>query len=175
MVEDHVVVEGQPVHRRAGWRSHRQRHPHVGFLLDDRDHLAHRHRPGPPVGSRRVDVCADVFLELLAVLPHRLNGVLGNGFSQPTASSLIGSVNSALIWVRSKRSTTAELGIGWPHAGRTVTRSSKARNRRRTGTSEGRLGSRSRTGVLPGAMGCRGTAVGLTIGMRRIQARKTFS
>ena len=51
MMEDHIVLEGQPVHRRAGWRSHRERHPHVRFLFDDRDHFAHRHRPGPPVGS----------------------------------------------------------------------------------------------------------------------------
>ena len=41
----------------------------------------------------------------------------GNGFSQPIASSPIGSVNSASIPVRWRRNTTAELGMGWPHAG----------------------------------------------------------
>ena len=42
---------------------------------------------------------------------------MGNGFSQPIASSPIGSVNSASIPVRWSRNTTAELGMGWPHAG----------------------------------------------------------
>ena len=55
---------------------------------------------------------------------------MGNGFSQPSASSMIGRVSSALI-VRWRRNTTAELGMGWPHAGRIVARYSAARKSHR--------------------------------------------
>src|SRR3954447_7391973 len=67
---------------------------------------------------------------------------MGNGGSQPGASSTIGTGSSASIPPRWRRNTTAELGIGWPHAGRivTVTRSRSAGKSRRIGTSEGEFG-----------------------------------
>src|SRR6202034_312974 len=61
----------------------------------------------------------------------------GNGFSQPIASSPIGSVNSASISVRWRRNTTADLGMGWPHAGSAATRSRRAGRSRRIDASEG--------------------------------------
>ena len=64
----------------------------------------------------------------------------GNGFSQPIASSPIGSVNSASISVRWRRNTTAELGMGWPHAGSAATRSRRAGRSRRIDASEGEFG-----------------------------------
>ena len=65
---------------------------------------------------------------------------MGSGFSQPTASSPIGSVNSAVISVRWKRNTIAELGMGCPHAGLTAARRKRTGSSRRIGTSEGEFG-----------------------------------
>ena len=77
MVEDHIVLERQPIDGCAGWRSHGQCHPHVGLLLVDRDHVEHLHSPGPPIGSDRANMRENVILEFSTVLPHRLDGVHG--------------------------------------------------------------------------------------------------
>ena len=51
VVEYQIVVERQPVRRRAGRRGQRQRYPHIGVLLDDRAHPRTVTVQGRPSGA----------------------------------------------------------------------------------------------------------------------------